>query len=77
MTGVERQNNTLKHSYLQQRKTNSLTGMLTVVVEDFLPENMKGNIISPLFDLLILGIFQQYLGSPLRNDLLRSLLFVD
>ena len=27
--GVERQNNTLKHSYLQQHKTNSLTGMLT------------------------------------------------
>ena len=39
--GVERQNNTLKHSYLQQHKTNSLTGMLTVVVEDFLPDKYE------------------------------------
>ena len=38
MNGAERKNNTLKHSYLQQHKTNSLTGMLTVVVEDFLPD---------------------------------------
>ena len=68
MNGVERQNNTLKHSYLHQHKTNSLTGMLTVAVEDILPENRKGNIISSLFDLFILDIFQQYLCSPLRND---------
>ena len=36
--GVERQNNTLKHSYLKNHKSTSLTGKLTVVIEEFLPE---------------------------------------
>ena len=39
--GVEGQNNTLKHSYLQQHKTNSLMGILTVVVEDFLQDKYE------------------------------------
>ena len=39
--GVEPQNNTLKHSYIHRHKTNSLTGMLTVVVEDFLPDKYE------------------------------------
>ena len=39
--GVERENNTFKHSYLHWHKTNSLTGMLTVVVEDFLTDKYE------------------------------------
>ena len=34
---AERQNNT-KHSYLKKHRSKSLTGMLIVVIEEFLPE---------------------------------------
>ena len=39
--GVESQNNNLKHSYLKNHRTTSLTGMLTVVIEKFLPEKYE------------------------------------
>ena len=39
--GVESQNNNLKHSYLKNYRTASLTGMLTVVIEEFLPEKYE------------------------------------
>ena len=39
--GFEHQNNTLKHCYLHVHKTNSLTGMLTVLVEDLLPDKYE------------------------------------
>ena len=39
--GVEHQNNTLKHCHLHRHKTNSLTGMLTVLVEDLLPDKYE------------------------------------
>ena len=35
--GAERQNNA-KHSYLKKHRSTSLTGMLIVVIEEFLPE---------------------------------------
>ena len=37
--GVERQNKLLKYSYLKSHKNNSLSVMLTVLIEDFLPDN--------------------------------------
>ncbi|XP_073244010.1 uncharacterized protein [Porites lutea] len=37
--GVERQNKLFKYSYLKSHKNNSLTVMLTVLIEDFLPDN--------------------------------------
>ena len=39
--GVERQNRTFKYSYLARRKNASLTGMLTILVEEFLPEKYE------------------------------------
>ena len=37
--GVERQNKLFKYSYLKSHKSNSLSVMLTVLTEDFLPDN--------------------------------------
>ena len=36
---VERQNKLFKYSYLKSHKNNSLSVMLTVLIEDFLPDN--------------------------------------
>ena len=36
--GVERQNKDLKYEYLKQFKDNTLSGMLTVLIEQFLPD---------------------------------------
>ena len=33
--GVERQNESFKYSYLQRYKNSSLTGMITILIEDF------------------------------------------
>ena len=37
--GIERQNESFKYSFLERRKTNSLTTMLTILVEEFFPSN--------------------------------------
>ena len=37
--GVERQNKLFKYSYLKSHENNSLSVMLTVLIEDFLPDN--------------------------------------
>ena len=39
--GVERQNKDFKHEYLRQFKDNMLSGMLTVLIERFLPDKYK------------------------------------
>ncbi|KAJ4945497.1 hypothetical protein JOQ06_023181 [Pogonophryne albipinna] len=39
--GVERQNETLKHSHLEGYKNCSLSEMLTVLVTDFLPRTYR------------------------------------
>ena len=39
--GVERKNKDFKHQYLVQFKDKSLTGMLTVLIEQFLPDKEK------------------------------------
>ena len=39
--GVERQNKDLKHEYLKQYKDNSLSGMITVLIEQFLPDKFR------------------------------------
>ena len=39
-SGVESHNTNFKHSYLKNHRT-SLIGMLTVVTEEFLPENYE------------------------------------
>ena len=36
--GVERQNKDFKYEYLKQFKDNTLSGMLTVLTEQFLPD---------------------------------------
>ena len=38
---VERKNKDFKHQYLVQFKDKSLTGMLTVLIEQFLPDKEK------------------------------------
>jgi hypothetical protein len=37
--GLERQNQVFKYTYLQRHKNNSLSGMLSVLIEEFLPDN--------------------------------------
>ena len=39
--GVERQNKDFKYEYLRQFKDNTLSGMLTVLIEQFLPDKYK------------------------------------
>ena len=39
--GVERQNKDLKHEYLKKYKDNSLSGMITVLIEQFLPDKFR------------------------------------
>ena len=39
--GVERQNESFKYSYLQQFKNSSTTGMLTILVEEFLADKFE------------------------------------
>ena len=39
--GVERQNKDFKYEYLKQFKDNTLSGMLTVMIEQFLPDKYK------------------------------------
>ena len=43
---VERKNHDLKYEYLKQHNDNSISGMVTVLVEQFLPENMISNYLS-------------------------------
>ena len=40
-SGVERQNKDFKYGYSKQFKYSTLSGMLTVLVEQFLPEKYK------------------------------------
>ena len=39
--GVERQNKDFKYEYLRQFKDNMLSGMLMVLIEQFLPDKYK------------------------------------
>ena len=39
--GVERQNKDFKYEYLKQFKDNTLSDMLTVLIEQFLPDKYK------------------------------------
>ena len=39
--GVERQNKDFKYEYLKQFKDNTLSGMLTVMIEQFLRDKYK------------------------------------
>ena len=39
--GVERQNKDLKQEYIKQYKNNSLNGMTTVLIEQFLPDKFR------------------------------------
>ena len=39
--GVEHQNKDFENEYLKQFKDNSLSGMLTVLIEQFLPDKYK------------------------------------
>ena len=37
--GLERQNKLFKYTYLKSHRNNSLSGMLTILIEEFLPDN--------------------------------------
>jgi len=39
--GIERQNESLKYQYLKDRKSNSLSGMVTILIEEFLPDKYR------------------------------------
>ena len=39
--GVERQNESFKYSYLQRYKNSSLTGMVTILIEDFFVDKFQ------------------------------------
>ena len=39
--GVERQNETFKHTYLKNHHGSSLTGMLNVLIEEYFPEQYE------------------------------------
>ena len=39
--GVERQNETFKHTYLNKHHGCSLTGMLSILIEDYFPESFE------------------------------------
>lgn len=39
--GTERQNESLKYQYLKDRNNNSLSGMITVVTEEYFPDKYR------------------------------------
>ena len=39
--GVERQNLAVKYDFLTKKRSANLGGMITILVEEFLPENYK------------------------------------
>ena len=39
--GTERQNESLKYQYLKDRNNNSLSGMITTLAEEFLPDKYR------------------------------------
>ena len=39
--GVERQNETFKHCYLKRYQNSSLTGMLTILIEEYFPDSYE------------------------------------
>ncbi|KAJ7394834.1 hypothetical protein OS493_000669 [Desmophyllum pertusum] len=39
--GIERQNESLKYQYLKDRNNNSLSGMITILIEEFLPDKYR------------------------------------
>ena len=41
--GAEKQNETFKHTYLKKHHGSSLTGPLSVLIDDYFLNNMKGN----------------------------------
>ena len=43
--GVERQNESFKYQYLQKHSSSSLTGMLTILIEDFLVDKLERYIV--------------------------------
>ena len=39
--GAERQNETFKHTYLKKHHGSSLTGMLSILIEEYFPEQYE------------------------------------
>lgn len=39
--GVEKQNKDFKYSFLEQKKSNSLAGMINILVTEYLPSKLK------------------------------------
>ena len=41
--GIERQNKTFKHTYLKKHHGSSFTGMLSILIEEYFPEQYERN----------------------------------
>ena len=39
--GIDRQNNWLKHSYLDGRRNNSISDLVEIIIKQFLPDSYK------------------------------------
>lgn len=39
--GIERQNESLKYQYLKDRRSNSLAGLITILIEEFLTDKYR------------------------------------
>lgn len=50
--GLERQNGALKHQYLHTLRKHSLSAMLKILVEEFLPDKYEGYVF-PLYSTLV------------------------
>lgn len=50
--GIERQNESFKYQYLKDRNKNSLSGMITILVAEFLPERYQR------YDIILIMILQ-------------------
>ena len=58
--GVERKNKDFKYEYLAQYRDNSLSGMISVLVEQFLPEKYKRYIIYFFCSYAVQGFFVSF-----------------
>ena len=50
--GIERQNESFKYQYLKDRNKNSLSGIITILVAEFLPERYQR------YDIILIMILQ-------------------
>ena len=64
--GVERQNETFKHTYLNKHYSSSLTGMLSILIEEYFPAQYERQ--KAIFFLLINSISAVVFAGGFRGD---------